>query len=415
MSRDIYARGIDVSHWQQEVNWPEVRNSGILFCFTKVTQGTGFVDKRVHINWPGIKQNNILLGAYHFYTPEQNPTKQAEHFIRTVEGFSNRHGGLDLPAVLDIETRNGIPFQALVDGCKTWLDIVERHFNHRPIIYTRAFFWKDNMRVNGQFPVWSGTYPMWVAHYTSAAQPLVPAGWDNRWDFWQFTESGRVPGIRGNCDINYFNGMPDELYVWADRAMGRQPALRQGGTQPPAVEGGRTSTPTPQTQPPQNQPAPQRGGGPGELLPPGAVGRWPGDAGYTEYIYENSPLRPIINAIDFYGRPVRAKLTSPSQDLAISYKPPITRAGWYQIEIFVPEQNSHTTRALYHISTYENNQRVEKGLLVDQSLFANQWVSLGQYYIDPRRPRDGQVNATDFTDENPPRMIAFAGVRWRPV
>lgn len=48
-------------------------------------------------------------------------------------------------------------------------------------------------------------HPLWVAHYTSAAKPRIPAPW-SFWTFWQYTDRGRVAGIAGGVDINRFNG-----------------------------------------------------------------------------------------------------------------------------------------------------------------------------------------------------------------
>ena len=64
-----------------------------------------------------------------------------------------------------------------------------------------------------------------------------------------------------------------------------------------------------------NKPAPP-------ILPAGSVGRWPLEAtGYGENVYETSPQRPWVDFADAYGKPVRAKLSCATQDVAISYFP----------------------------------------------------------------------------------------------
>jgi lysozyme len=48
-------------------------------------------------------------------------------------------------------------------------------------------------------------YPLWIAQYTSAKQPAKMAPWPT-WTFWQYTSKGSIPGLKGNFDINRFNG-----------------------------------------------------------------------------------------------------------------------------------------------------------------------------------------------------------------
>jgi GH25 family lysozyme M1 (1,4-beta-N-acetylmuramidase) len=51
-----------------------------------------------------------------------------------------------------------------------------------------------------------------VAHY-GAASPSIPAGWSG-WTFWQHSDAGRVPGIGGDVDLNWFNGSEAELQAF---------------------------------------------------------------------------------------------------------------------------------------------------------------------------------------------------------
>ena len=54
----------------------------------------------------------------------------------------------------------------------------------------------------------NGYEVLWVAHWTTAADPTVPGGaWGaNGWTFWQYTSAGVVPGIAGRVDLNRYNG-----------------------------------------------------------------------------------------------------------------------------------------------------------------------------------------------------------------
>jgi lysozyme len=53
-------------------------------------------------------------------------------------------------------------------------------------------------------------YSLWVAHYTNASNPQLPAPW-TKWTFWQHTDKGTLRGIEGKVDLNWFNGSLKEL------------------------------------------------------------------------------------------------------------------------------------------------------------------------------------------------------------
>ncbi len=415
MDKGSYARGIDVSHWQQEVDWSAVKGDGNVFAIIKASQGLSNVDKRLKINWPGIKQAGLLVSSYHFMNAHQDGARQAEHYINTMQPMIDQYGGFDLPAVLDVESRGSVTSEVLLRNIELFLQTVEQAFGHKPFVYTRYYFWKDNLRVKGQYPAWAPQYPMWVAHYTSADQPLVPTGWD-RWDIWQYSESGRTSGVKSNTDMNYFNGSESDLRAWAAQRVKGAATPTAGKSTAATPTAGKSTAATVTPEPAVSTPTTASAKGPGEALPAGAIGRWPGDPnGYQEHVYEHSPQRPLQSGNDSYGKPVRYKLTSKSQDMAVSYKPIITQGGRYAIEAYIAAPFGKTQKAGYHITTYEGGIKVEKVRYINQSQNANQWVSLGEYQIDPTRPRDGYVNMTDYSNEDPPALIAFGGIRWRPV
>src|ERR1051325_5574980 len=192
--------GIDVSHYQGQVNWASVKAAGCAFAFAKATEGAGVTDLYFAANWSGMKSAGLLRGAYHFYRAEQSAADQAAHFLSVVQLETG-----DLPPVLDIEVNDGVTGQALVGGVQRWLDAVEPAAGVTPIIYTATSFW--NAHFNNQF----SDYPLWIAHYTNAPTPApLPEGW-TVWTFWQYSQSLAVSGVNGAADHNYFNGPMTEL------------------------------------------------------------------------------------------------------------------------------------------------------------------------------------------------------------
>ncbi|MCT7975927.1 GH25 family lysozyme [Laspinema olomoucense] len=187
------AKGIDVSDWQDPVNWNSVAGDGMGFAFTKATEGATFVADSYRSNWAAMKSVGLPRGAYHFYRAKQDPRAQADIFLKTVKLEAN-----DLPPVLDIESTDGVGASSIIRDITTWIEIVEKETKRRPIIYTFPSFWE---RIGD--PKIFTDYPLWIAHYQTN-NPWVPGGWDG-WTFWQYTESGKVSGINGGVDINWFN------------------------------------------------------------------------------------------------------------------------------------------------------------------------------------------------------------------
>jgi GH25 family lysozyme M1 (1,4-beta-N-acetylmuramidase) len=188
-----------------------VKAAGISFALVKATEGTGFVDPTFDDNWQGMKEAGIVRGAYHFFHPGQDASKQAAFLARVLELEQN-----DLPPVLDLETDDGMDAAIAVNAVEQWLNQVERLLGRKPIIYTGSWFWNPIAERLGQAPAWIGDYPLWVMHYTTASQPFLPTGW-SRWTIWQYTDQGKVDGINGGnppLDMNRFNGSPQDLVDW---------------------------------------------------------------------------------------------------------------------------------------------------------------------------------------------------------
>lgn len=84
------------------------------------------------------------------------------------------------------------------------------------MIYTSPSFWSTYMGDTRQFAD-AGYTVLWIAHWTSASQPTVPAqNWGGHgWTFWQYTDKGTVSGIKGSVDLDRYNGqaLSSSLYI----------------------------------------------------------------------------------------------------------------------------------------------------------------------------------------------------------
>lgn len=194
--------GIDVSRYQQTIDWEKVSKMRsdtlrLRFAFIKATDGQAWIDPQYRRNWYYAKKHGLVRGAYHFYRPGISAALQAENFL----GIVKLEKG-DLPPVLDVEINNGLSRIEIIKGVQTWLTIVESRTGVKPIIYSNASFYNDNLM--GLFD----KYPLWVAHYFAVERgPRVTLDWH----FWQHSEKGRVNGIRGNVDFNVYSGTIDSF------------------------------------------------------------------------------------------------------------------------------------------------------------------------------------------------------------
>ena len=192
--------GIDVSEYQGKINWSYVdtleKKYPLHYVFIRATVGKDRKDYQFKRNWLGAKENEMIRGAYHYYRPNENSLEQAELFIKTV---SLQKG--DLPPVLDIEKLpKNQSIANLKLGLKRWLQAVESHYGVKPIIYTGERYYDDFLKEE------FSDYLFWIANYNLYREEIA-----EDWLFWQFTEKASIPGIKGNVDVNIYNGDLQQL------------------------------------------------------------------------------------------------------------------------------------------------------------------------------------------------------------
>ena len=205
--------GIDLSRFQTSVDWATARANGVNFALIKATEGADRVDPMFADHWRGAGNAGIPRGAYHFFYHCGPAADQARWFIANVP----RTRGA-LPPVLDMEwtptsptcriRRDGATLRA---EAAVFLDALQAHYGQRPIVYTSIDFYQDT-------ELWKlGGTEFWLR--SVAAHPSDLYG-GQAWTFWQYTSSGRVPGIAGPVDINTFAGSKQ---AWTQWLLARQP------------------------------------------------------------------------------------------------------------------------------------------------------------------------------------------------
>ena len=189
--------GIDISHYQGEIDWEQLKNAMIEGCpvrfvIIKSTEGASRLDDHFRENFNQVRDYGFIRGVYHFWSNKSSAREQAYYFLDKVHLTEG-----DLPPVLDIEHK---PADKSVDDFQrdvlTWLHIVEDKYHAKPIIYTYYKFKEKYLSA----PVFDD-YPYWIAHYY-----VDKVQYQGKWKFWQHTDAGKLPGIKGYVDFNIYNG-----------------------------------------------------------------------------------------------------------------------------------------------------------------------------------------------------------------
>jgi lysozyme len=193
-------KGIDVSHYQGDIAWDEVAQDEIMFAYAKATQGLHTVDAQFANNSRNARDNNILLGAYHFFQPDEDPVKQALHFLSQNPAPSGA-----LPPAVDVETASRSS-DNLAQSVVTFIQTVTEKTGCAPVIYSSLSFW--NAHLKDKVP----DALLWLAEYRSGPEPAAGAP---DWVFWQHDDKGQINGISGHVDLNLFEGGHEKLAAMA--------------------------------------------------------------------------------------------------------------------------------------------------------------------------------------------------------
>ena len=199
-------QGIDLSHYQGDIEWSAVARSGIRFAWLKATEGGDYRDPKFRQNWELARSAGVRRGAYLFAYWCRPGADQAAWFISNVPNDPDA-----LPPVLDLEWTpqsrscpKKPPRDKVLADVKIMLDAMERAYGRRPVIYTAPDFYSDILA--NEFR----DYPFWVRSLDT-----VPARvYERRWLIWQYSSKGSVAGIAGEVDRNCFAGQVDDWERW---------------------------------------------------------------------------------------------------------------------------------------------------------------------------------------------------------
>ena len=210
-------QGVDVSFWQGLIDWQECEEAGAKFAFIRAgscvsSTGQCYEDYLFSENAEDAPPL-MPVGFYWYFRPQHNPTAQADYFCDLIRDKYWR-----LPPVMDIESTGGLSQARVGDACAEFVSRVYERTDTWPIIYTRGYFWNDQVAYRSVFD----ECDLWVARYTGRPKPwgntgdeakLAPQYW-TEWTFWQYTDEGDAvkyggpgpPSGDDDIDLNWFNG-----------------------------------------------------------------------------------------------------------------------------------------------------------------------------------------------------------------
>lgn len=204
-ARTVIRHGIDVSHWQGRIDWKRVARSGrVQFVVAKATEGTWRVDPMYARNKKLAQQQGLYFTAYHFANPSREPNdalREADWFLKHAD-----LGGANLLPALDLEDHGGLSPAQLQRWVFQWMRRVEQRLGVKPMLYTSPGFWSGRV-ADSTAVARAGFDTLWLSHWY-VRKPWIPANrWAKHgWSFWQWTETGSVPGIGGAVDRNVYSG-----------------------------------------------------------------------------------------------------------------------------------------------------------------------------------------------------------------
>lgn len=188
-------RGIDLSHHNSIPDPYKLKEEAVSFVYMKATEGVDHLDQNYQLNHNLLKEVDIKVGAYHFYTFGISGLQQAQHFIKTVKCESG-----DLIPAIDVEHSPINPYSrdtAYVGKIIRELKILEaelhRYFGKRPLIYTNMECYRLYIKKHFSENL------LWIADLNEP-----PTSELKNWRIWQFSHQGKVRGVDGKVDLNFY-------------------------------------------------------------------------------------------------------------------------------------------------------------------------------------------------------------------
>lgn len=189
-------RGIDVSVYQGDIDFQQVRESGVEVVYIRAGEGSGYTDPYFAANAEKAGQAGLRYGFYLYVTArsEAEARTQAAFFAGLIQEKEYH-----CRPAMDFEDFSGLSVREVNAIGLAFLEELEERTGVTPVLYSDAYA-ADH--------VWGsalGAYPLWAADY-GPSEPDITSGHWAGWAGFQYADDGQVPGIRGRVDLDHFTG-----------------------------------------------------------------------------------------------------------------------------------------------------------------------------------------------------------------
>lgn len=229
--------GIDVSQWQENIDWEKVKDAGIEYALIRVgyrgysagsltypytdangTYHSGTMDTYYHQNMKNATAAGIKVGVYIFSQAitEDEAQEEAEYILNNIGDYP-----ISMPLVFDFEYVSGgrltskLPKDKATAICMRFCDTIAAA-GYTPMVYASKSVFENQMNVS---ELTDKGYRIWLAHYvnydgngkeTKSGNGTSYAG---TYDFWQYSSSGKVAGISGNVDMDFYYAQDGDNFI----------------------------------------------------------------------------------------------------------------------------------------------------------------------------------------------------------
>ena len=190
--------GIDVSSYQNKINWVEVKQAGIDFAILRLgwigNKENHTIDTFFNENYETCKRLGIPVGiyVYSYCESEEAVISGAKWTIEQLKGKTIKY-----PIYIDMEDDqiSGLDKEKLTNISITFCEQLKKSGYSKVGVYANKN-WLTNKLDASKL----SKYNIWLAHYTVGGNQTDYSG---KYDMWQYTSSGTVQGIIGRVDMNY--------------------------------------------------------------------------------------------------------------------------------------------------------------------------------------------------------------------
>ena len=196
--RDSYQQegasfGIDVSHWQGDINFQKVKDAGVEFVYIRVGRGDGIgkdyvLDDKFERNIKGFNEVGIPVGVYFYSNANsvEDATKEAKWMMKQIKNYK-----VDLEIVYDWENWGDfqsydLSFHDLKETYQAFQKTVKEK-GYKGMLYGSKSYLES---------IWDSPSEVWLAHYTKETS------YTGTYKVWQLCDDGKVNGINGYVDID---------------------------------------------------------------------------------------------------------------------------------------------------------------------------------------------------------------------